>query len=307
MANRLGVWCCLALVVLAGCGGGSKGVEGRGASHPQNHNAHSGPSAYPGSAEANAEPRSAGATAQVTSPGALGDGSESSARPGVPSPEPPARPGLGTEWGEARTSRVHDVTFTRSDEERPFALASLFYNDRGGVEAMANHHAGNSSRELVAAGGAITVAIHDGSGESLEALHLADRTYVIGHSGERYTIFITNHTGHRFEAVGTVDGLDVINGQPGNVTNRGYVLPPFGTVEIDGFRQTQGSVAAFRFAAVGDSYAAQVGSGRNVGVIGVAFFAERGDTFDPWSDREIRRRETANPFPDSTRFARPPR
>src|SRR5438445_13771092 len=86
---------------------------------------------------------------------------------------------------------------------------------------------------------------------------------------------------HRFEAVGTVDGLDVINGKSGTLDNRGYVLLPFATLEIEGFRTSTNAVAAFRFAAVADSYAAQTGSARNVGVIGIAFFTERGDTFIP--------------------------
>jgi hypothetical protein len=161
----------------------------------------------------------------------------------------------------------------------------------------------------VTAGGAISVAIHDGSGDPLEAVNVGDRTYVVGQSGERYSIVLTNHTGHRFEAVATVDGLDVINGKSGSLQNRGYVLMPFATLEIDGFRQSEDAVAAFRFAAVGDSYAAQMGKARNVGVIGVAFFQERGDVFtNPWTEKELNRRETANPFPSADpRFARPPR
>ena len=54
-----------------------------------------------------------------------------------------------------------------------------------------------------------------------------------------------------------------------------------------------------------DSYAAQTGSARNVGVIGVAFFSERGDSFN--DDRDTRLRDTANPFPASDpRYAQPP-
>jgi hypothetical protein len=80
---------------------------------------------------------------------------------------------------------------------------------------------------------------------------------------------------------------------------------PYATLEIDGFRQSHDAVAAFRFARVADSYAAQTGDARNVGVIGIAFFSERGDTY---SDDELRTRDTANPFPGSDpRFARPPR
>jgi hypothetical protein len=48
-----------------------------------------------------------------------------------------------------------------------------------------------------------------------------------------------------------------------------------------------------------------MGSARNVGVIGVAFFAERGDSFvDP---SETRLRDRASPFPADPHFAQPPR
>ena len=84
---------------------------------------------------------------------------------------------------------------------------------------------------------------------------------------------------------------------------------PFSTLTIDGFRQSHDAVAAFRFASVADSYAAQTGSSRNVGVIGVAFFSESGDGFSPFGDeaRELHVRDTASPFPTDPRFAPPPR
>ncbi|WP_394848055.1 hypothetical protein LZC95_11390 [Pendulispora brunnea] len=232
----------------------------------------------------------------------------------APAPEPMARPpsvrpGLGTEWGETRVSRVRDVHFSRADGNRPFAMATLNYNDRRGVDALAAHVAHRvSGREYVTGGGAITVSIADEDGDPLEAVKLGDRTLVVGQPGDRYSIVLTNHTDHRFEAVATVDGLDVINGRPGTLDNRGYVLMPFATLTIDGFRQSSNAVAAFRFASVADSYAAKTGSARNVGVIGVAFFAEAGDAFEPYYDsRELYLRDTAIPFPAADpRYARPP-
>ncbi len=217
---------------------------------------------------------------------------------------PRERRGLGTEWGEARTSRVHDVVFVR-EAGGPFATAMLNYNDRRGVEAMASREGRpNRFRDVPAGGGAVSISIRDEAGDPLEALKLSGRTFVIGESGQRYTIVLTNNTSHRFEAVTTVDGLDVVNGKSGSFDNRGYVLQPFATVEIEGFRQSASSVAAFRFAAVKDSYAAQVGTARNVGVIGVALFGERGDAFV--SESELRLREQASPFPADPRFAPPP-
>src|SRR5262249_57151594 len=73
----------------------------------------------------------------------------------------------------------------------------------------------------------------------------------------------------------SVDGRDVIDGQPARWDKRGYVVDPYGRVTIDGYRLSQESVAAFRFSSVPRSYSAQMGSARDVGVIGVAVFVER--------------------------------
>jgi cytoskeletal protein RodZ len=250
-------------------------------------------------------PAKAGSATTASKPAAEAPASRPRTADAAPTtPAPSTRPGLGTEFGEARVSRVHDVTFVR-DSGRPFAVASLNYNDRKGVDALAASARRDSSRSVSAASGAVTISIRDANGDPLEAVKVADRTLVVGQAGQRYTIVLQNHTGHRFEAVGTVDGLDVINGKPGTFENRGYVLMPFATLEIEGFRTSTAQVAAFRFAAVADSYAAQTGSARNVGVIGIAFFNERGDAFVPES--EVRLRETASPFPADPRFAQPPR
>jgi len=72
---------------------------------------------------------------------------------------------------------------------------------------------------------------------------------------------------------------------------------------VDGFRQSAEAVAAFRFSPVRESYAQEkYRNTRNVGVIGLALFNERG-TY-PWTDREVKKRLQANPFPNH--FATPP-
>ncbi len=101
-------------------------------------------------------------------------------------------------------------------------------------------------------------------------------TYVLGMLGARYTLRIANHSSRRVEAVVSVDGRDAINGRPGDFrTNRGYLIPAWGSVDIDGWRLSQSEAAAFRFSSVPHSYAAQTGSAREVGVVGVAMFPER--------------------------------
>lgn len=103
----------------------------------------------------------------------------------------------------------------------------------------------------------------------------AGETYVLGRLGDRYTLRVHNRSGRRIEAVVSVDGRDVIDGKPADVRKRGYLVPAWGTVDIDGWRLSSREAAAFRFSRVSDSYAARTGSARDVGVIGVAVFPER--------------------------------
>jgi hypothetical protein len=215
------------------------------------------------------------------------------------------RPGLGTVFGESRTSRVSTAPFEREEPARPFAMAQIFYNDEGGVRAMARRsgvsHFGDGAFRV--AGGALTVRVLDSNGNSLTGFGTSGRSYVVGANGDRYVIQIKNNTGHRVEAVATVDGLDVIDGRAGSFHKRGYIVNGFATVEIDGFRRSFDEVAAFRFGSVSGSYAAQKGDDRNVGVIGVAFFDESGSNVN-WTSFEVDRRHNADPFPG--RFSSPP-
>jgi hypothetical protein len=215
------------------------------------------------------------------------------------------RPGLGTEWGENRESRVSTTTFFRENPDRPFDVLKMFYNDRDGVSAMARRAGISdfSDGSAHASRNVITVRLLDSSGRPLEGFTSGGNTYVVGNAGDRYTIQIRNSSNVRFEAVTTVDGLDVINGRTGSFSSRGYIVNPQSTVEIDGWRRSTDTVAAFRFGAVGDSYAGKKGDDRNVGVIGVALFEERGAAF-PWTTQEVDKRHDADPFPG--RFAPPP-
>jgi hypothetical protein len=216
-----------------------------------------------------------------------------------------ARPGLGTSWGETRDSRVSSAPFERRDGDRPFTVTTINYNDWNGVRAMTRGASlGAPPRDGVdVAGGALRVRVLDGAHHQLPTYDFGNRRYVVGHDGERYIISLENRTDRRFEAVATVDGLDVIDGKAGSYAKRGYLLGPYQTVEIDGFRQNFEEVAAFRFGSVAESYAARTGDDRNVGVLGVAFFAERGS--QPFRlGREVERRRDADPFP--ARFATPP-
>jgi hypothetical protein len=120
------------------------------------------------------------------------------------------------------------------------------------------------------------VEVVGGDDRRLPTFQQSGRTYVMGAIGDRYRIRITNPTARRVEAVVSVDGLDAIDGKTARFEDkRGYVIPPYGDVTIEGFRTSLQQVATFRFASVRDSYAGRKGQDRNVGVIGIALFPER--------------------------------
>jgi hypothetical protein len=223
------------------------------------------------------------------------------AQPSAPPAELPSalRPGLATHWGENRYSSVRTTAFERGSD-RPFDVATLHYNDAR-LSAMQARR--DSFRWLSVHRDGIRISLRGESGEVLPGFVSGGEAFVIGQPGQRYAIVLENHTSARIEAVLTVDGLDVINGQPGSTSNRGYLVRPHASIVIEGFRRSTSTVAAFRFGGVEGSYADERGAARNVGVIGVALFAERGADLDVY-ENEVEVRRSADPFPGG--FAPPP-
>jgi hypothetical protein len=138
---------------------------------------------------------------------------------------------------------------------------------------MSCHHEAVHAKSLINVP-QVSIQIVDQYGSDLPTFQHRGRTYVMGEYGERYQIKVSNLEGDRIEAVVTVDGRDVINGQPGAFHHRGYVINGYQSVLIDGFRQSQDQVATFRFTSPSNSYSSKMGSPQNVGVIGVAIFEE---------------------------------
>lgn len=215
----------------------------------------------------------------------------------------PERPGLGTTFGEQVYAPISFAPFTRASSQ-PWAEVLLDYNDAEGVAAHAAYlGARPQPLEIYAGDGSLAVALVDDAGRTLPGLQANGRTLIVGADGQRYRIVVRNATTARFEVVASVDGLDVIDGKPADPNRRGYIVDPHDELVIDGFRTSDANVAAFRFGRVADSYAAQTSGDRNVGVVGLAIFAERGAV---WTPAELQRRDTANPFP-SRGYAMPPR
>jgi len=113
------------------------------------------------------------------------------------------------------------------------------------------------------------------------------RRWIVGTPGQEYAIRVCNTTGARMLAVMSVDGVNVVSGETASPSQAGYVLDPWQCTEINGWRKSLSSVAAFYFTELPDSYAARTGRPDNVGVIGVAFFRERAQPVT-WRDRPPR-------------------
>ena len=238
-------------------------------------------------------------------------GGRAYAPPSAPSSsiaEPPSegRPGLGTEWGETRTSRTHTIRFARAEPNSPLAVGRMHYNDEEGAYAMAGVRVRAGKGVFPVGNDLISIGLRKpGWGGYYRGFSAGGANYVIGRMGERYIIEVRNHTDSRLEVVLSVDGLDVLDGKPASYGKRGYLIWPNDKLVVEGFRKSLQEVAAFRFGSVSDSYAnRRHGDTRNVGVIGAAVFHERGSRPWQWNDEEARRRRGADPFPN--RFATPP-
>jgi hypothetical protein len=123
----------------------------------------------------------------------------------------------------------------------------------------------------------VSIGVEAPDGSDFPSFRHGGEVWIAGSEGQRYNLHLQNHSPERVEVVVTVDGRDVISGRLGDyVKQRGYVLDPFATLIIEGYRQSLDNVAAFRFADLADSYSARLGTPVHVGLIGVAAFSERG-------------------------------
>jgi hypothetical protein len=104
-------------------------------------------------------------------------------------------------------------------------------------------------------------------------LHRGQR-WVPGTPGHRYAVRLTNRSPERVLVVLSVDGVNALSGDSAAVDQGGYVLGPWESTEVAGWRKSRRDVAQFYFSDPRDSYAARTGRPYDVGVVGVAVFEE---------------------------------
>ena len=113
------------------------------------------------------------------------------------------------------------------------------------------------------------------TGRELPVYWHEGRAYVVGRPGNEYQVILRNRAGEDLLAVVSVDGLNVMNGQPANPRQAGYIVGAGLRADIRGWRKSMDEIAAFYFTQLGDSYASRRGRPENVGVIGVALFQRK--------------------------------
>ena len=207
------------------------------------------------------------------------------------------RPGLATGWGSEKSSTTEAKSFVRASSQ-PAGTDAIYYNNSAGIKAMAEGSERVKGLQT-AAGELVEWGIKSGMG-FLPTYKQGGRRLVTGGSGRSYTITVKNRSKSALEIVASVDGLDVMDGKTATFKKRGYLVAAGATLEIDGFRTSSDTVAAFKFSSVANSYAnMRHGNTRNVGVIGIAVFTQQGVNPWTWIPEEINRRGQARAFAEA--------
>lgn len=210
------------------------------------------------------------------------------------------RPGLGTQAGHEYVSKIQPSHLIRKSSV-PDVVDSFHYNDAAGAETMAGILGGGKTRYnglFDAAGDRLKVGLVSYN-DPFPHLEAAGRRIVIGQAGHDYRVRLENRSKKRVEVIVTVDGLNTLTSTKAGYSQRGYILEPKQTYDVEGFRNGGNKVRTFRFGRVVDSVAAAKGGAGNVGVIGLAVFEEDEAKAKAALQHEQFVRDNASAFPGS--------
>jgi hypothetical protein len=161
--------------------------------------------------------------------------------------------------------------------------------------ACAHHRGGNVNVRIVPdKGGRFTTIPFEN--------YFSGRTHIIkkyleARKGENYSIVIRNTLGERIGIVVAVDGRNIISGKKSYLRNNEmmYIVGPYGSVKLEGWRTDDDTVHKFYFTDVHDSYSVRTfGDKSAMGVITVAVFREK-DRPAIFFDRTLREKSHAPP------------
>lgn len=113
------------------------------------------------------------------------------------------------------------------------------------------------------------------NGKPLKEYMDASKVYVEGREGTTFSLRMRNNSGARKLFIPSIDGLSVMNGEEASYDSSGYIIRPYSSITIDGWRISDSEVAQFYFSAPNDSYRKRMERGNNLGVIGVLVFSEK--------------------------------
>jgi hypothetical protein len=136
---------------------------------------------------------------------------------------------------------------------------------------------------------AVSVRIGSGTTPLYQAAHRGDRWYLEAKEGAKYEVRVRNTTGERVGFLIAVDGLNAINGQRTSLNPHEplYVLEPYGTTTVKGWRKNLGNVSRFVFVDEKRSYAERTGQGNGeLGWIRVVAFHEQAPPI-VYDDRDL--------------------
>ena len=104
-----------------------------------------------------------------------------------------------------------------------------------------------------------------------------NNTFIEGRENSKFELELTNLTPRRLLVHPAVDGLSTMTGKPAaqNDSTDGYVLNPYQTMRVPGWRLNDKQVAQFFFAGQGQSYAEKSGQPLNRGVIACPVWEEK--------------------------------
>lgn len=222
----------------------------------------------------------------------------------VPSAKPAPRPAsttskqnqvrseerLGTKWGDDLNSYVTQVDLKRLSN-RPIDETQIRYANK--------QFSGRNINSISLAAGKVSFSVVDDRGRILPLYRDGQNYYLSAIDGQSYQLRYSNTSNQTFEIVASVDGLDVLDGSRASRSNSGYVLRPYSSFAIEGFRKSNSSVASFTFSRPKDAYAANSANGsiQNTGVIGTVVYELKAPQYHPAKNSKDGYAPAPNAFP----------